>query len=159
MTDSSKRCVRWTIRLDIAELAALDGGPDAWTAEDWAEATSQRDIVGNVAEREGFGTPVTAGVCYRLMRRRLEVLHLIGDRQGVEALVNKLAEKVDATHTRKAVRMTVRETDYPTVALLARHGWRALRVIRGAFGECDGYRMEYRAPAIAPETSRLVTPF
>lgn len=140
--------VRWLIRRDMPRVTAIEAASSdpAWTADDFLRCLRQRNCIGMVAEH---GDGVVGLMVYELHPARLDLLNFAVApacrRLGVGGqMARKLTGKL-STHRRSRVTLAVRESNLPAQLFFAGHGFRAVRVLRGYYGDEDAYRMEHRA--------------
>lgn len=135
---------RWMIRRDMNEVLDIErrhavGVP--WGEEDFLKVLRDRNSIGMVVEE---GQTVVAFVLYNLEKNRLEIVRFQGDLpEAVSLLCERLVGKLSAERRKRLV-MTVNEEDVPLLLQLRDNGMKAVRLVRGAFGNRDGVRMVYR---------------
>jgi ribosomal-protein-alanine N-acetyltransferase len=143
--------IRWMIRRDMAEVLAIeqDGFWNPWDEEDFIRCLRQNSI-GMVAEHD---ERVVGFMIYELHKDRLHVSNFAVAtayrRRGVGiAMIANLREKLLVQH-RTRITLKVRETNLPAQQFFQSQGFRAVRVIRGAFDDTDedAYVMIYRIRA------------
>jgi ribosomal-protein-alanine N-acetyltransferase len=123
---------RWLIRVDLPE-------------ETFLYVLRTRNCIGMVAER---GDKVLGYMVYELHTSSLRLLtlavHPMYRRQGVgRHLLATLTAKL-SSHWRRALVADVSERNLRAQRFLAACGLRATKVLRGHFGDWDGYRFEWR---------------
>lgn len=139
--------LRWMIRDDLPAVLAVEKAsfPHPWDAAELLTLHDDRSVVITVAER---GDEIVGYMAYRLHRCRLNLLTIAvaphHRRTGTgAALLAKMAYKV-TTHRRTKATATVEDDDTRAHLFLKAHGFRATKIVRGAFTDgSDGYRFEY----------------
>lgn len=139
--------IRWLIRRDMPEVLAIERGcfPEPWREEDFIAHLRQRNIIGMVAE---LGERVMGYMLYELHHGHLSIINFAVDqwhyRRGIGSqMVAKLVSKL-SSHRRQRIFLEVCECNLGAQLFFASQGFRALRVVRGRFGDEDAYRMAYR---------------
>src|SRR5437870_251103 len=141
--------IRWMIRRDMPEVLHIETQcfEFAWTEEDFLRCLRQRNCIGMVAE---LGEKVVGFMIYELHKNKLHILnfavHPQWRRRGVGAqMVAKLISKL-SSHRRTRITLEVRETNLPAQLFFSRQEFRAVRVLRGFYGDSgeDAFLMEYR---------------
>jgi ribosomal-protein-alanine N-acetyltransferase len=148
--------IRWMIRRDMPEVLQIEtqAFEFAWTEEDFLRCLRQRNCIGMVAEH---GEKVVGFMIYELHKNKLHIMnfavHPQWRRLGVGAqMVIKLISKL-SSHRRTRVTLEVRETNLPAQLFFHRQDFRAVRVLRGFYGDSgeDAFLMEYRFGNAVPE--------
>jgi len=138
--------LRWMIRRDMPEVLQIEQASETapWTEETFLHTLRGRNCISFVTEMNG---KVVAFMVYELSEHHLEILrgiavHPSQRRQGIGAvMIAKLASKLSA-HRRTRIITTVHETDLPRQMFYRSQGFKAVRLLRGYFGEADGYVLE-----------------
>ncbi len=139
-TLTTKAHLRWMIRRDLDAVVAIEDASFeyAWTAEDFADALRQSNVIGVIAE---FGDEVVGYVVYELHKDELRILNLAvapnRRRLGVGTqLVQRMIAKLhEARRDRLALR--VRERNLPAQMFLRSLGFIAEEVISGYYEDND----------------------
>jgi ribosomal-protein-alanine N-acetyltransferase len=148
--------IRWMIRRDMPEVLQIEtqSFEFAWTEEDFLRCLRQRNCIGMVAEH---GEKVVGFMIYELHKAKLHIMnfavHPQWRRLGVGAqMVVKLISKL-SSHRRTRVTLEVRETNLPAQLFFHKQDFRAVRVLRGFYGDSgeDAFLMEYRFGNAVPE--------
>src|SRR3954464_3489484 len=149
--------IRWMIRRDMPEVLQTEqeSFEYSWTEEDFLRCLRQRNCIGMVAEQ---GEKVVGFMIYELHKAKLHILNFAVDpswrRHGVGAqMVAKLISKL-SSHRRTRITLEVRETNLPAQLFFSRQEFKAVRVLRGFYGDSgeDAFLMEYRfGNALSPE--------
>jgi [ribosomal protein S18]-alanine N-acetyltransferase len=141
--------IRWMIRRDMPEVLHVEATSFefAWTEEDFLRCLRQRNCIGMVAEH---GEKVVGFMIYELHKNKLHILnfavHNDWRRAGVGAqMVAKLISKL-SNHRRTRITLEVRETNLPAQLFFQKQEFKAVRVLRGFYGDSgeDAFLMEYR---------------
>lgn len=142
--------VRWMIRRDMLEVLDIEQqSADSPLGEaEFRAILGKHDVIGMVATLAETERVVGFAV-YRLEKTHLEILNLAVHpdvrRSGVgRRLMARLVRKLGGR--RIHIRTTVPETRMSMHRFLAASGFRAIGVVRGWFGERDGYDFVFRAP-------------
>lgn len=161
--------IRWMIRRDLPDVLEVENASfdQPWREEDFLYCLRKQNCIGMVAEKED---KVVAYMVYELRKAHLRIVnlavHLNHRRHGIGTkMAAKLAAKLD-THRRIYVDLVTRESNLPAQLFFRACDFRAVRVVRGCFGDTgeDGIRMEYRlasAPSVdhAAVTNRIAAHF
>ena len=149
--------IRWMIRRDMPEVLHVEATSFefAWTEEDFLRCLRQRNCIGMVAEH---GEKVVGFMIYELHKNKLHILnfavHSDWRRCGVGAqMVAKLISKL-SNHRRTRITLEVRETNLSAQLFFQKQEFKAVRVLRGFYGDSgeDAFLMEYRfGAAVTPE--------
>jgi ribosomal protein S18 acetylase RimI-like enzyme len=142
----SSYSLRWIISADLPTLQPLaDLCPELeWSAEDFRECFRSVDTIGKVVSVDG--API-GFVVYKLDHDMKEVfiknvsVRPEWQRRGAgRTLIESLDAKLNQTYER--ITSIVPESNLPTLYLLRECGYRAVRVLRGWFGDEDAYLMQ-----------------
>ena len=148
--------IRWMIRRDMPEVLQIEtqSFEFAWTEEDFLRCLRQRNCIGMVAEH---GEKVVGFMIYELHKAKLHIMnfavHPQWRRLGVGAqMIVKLIGKL-SSHRRTRVTLEVRETNLPAQLFFHKQDFRAVRVLRGFYGDSgeDAFLMEYRFGNAVPD--------
>lgn len=148
LTQSGVHC-RWMIRRDFAEVLAIDaasfpGRP--WDERKLVAYLRCHKTIGMVAEDRagrvvGFFVYVLAKSEIRLVRL---AVHPGARRSGVGlAMLSKLIQKLHPQRSR--LTLYVRESNLAACRFYRSAGIRAVEVVRGHYGDEDGYLFAYEA--------------
>lgn len=145
--------IRWMTRMgmpDVLEIEGLSFDDRAWTEEDFLRCLRQRNCIGMVAERGGYGGKVAGFMIYEIHKSRLHIVNLAVHPQfrlaGVgRAMVDKLVSKL-SSHRRNRITLEVHETNLPAQKFFRAVGFQATGVLRGFYEDdgADAYRMVRR---------------
>lgn len=140
--------VRWMIRRDLATAVAIarDSFADAWAEDEFLYRLRQRNCISLVAEH---GDLVVGYCVYEIYDDRLDVVALAVApryrRRGVGTrLVAKLLGKMNG-HRRARLTAVAPERAAAALLLFRGLGLRAVRLLRGHYGDEDGIEMVYDA--------------
>ncbi len=117
---------------------------DPWTEEDFLRAIRQRNCIGMTAE---VGNKVVSFFMYELGKHYLRLLNFAVDpafrrkRIGTQ-MIDRLKSKLSA-HRRTHVDLIVPDDGLPSHLFLRVSGFRCIDVVRGFFGDADGYLMRH----------------
>jgi [ribosomal protein S18]-alanine N-acetyltransferase len=147
--------LRWMIRRDMPEVLAIEAASFdyPWDEDELLRHLRQPHHIGMVAEH---GERVVGYMVYELLKGRIHVLDFAVPpgfrRQGVghqmaAALVGKLSY-----HRRTRITTEVRETNLAGQLFFGSQGFRAVEVIRDAFGDTgeSAYVMQYVLGPVVP---------
>jgi ribosomal-protein-alanine N-acetyltransferase len=144
------------IRRDMPEVLQIEtqSFEFAWTEEDFLRCLRQRNCIGMVAEH---GEKVVGFMIYELHKAKLHIMNFAVHQQwrrlGVGAqMIVKLIGKL-SSHRRTRVTLEVRETNLPAQLFFHKQDFRAVRVLRGFYGDSgeDAFLMEYRFGNAVPD--------
>lgn len=176
VAESGRLALRWMLQRDLPDVLRIAeaAAPDSWTQQDFVTAFQSSDTAGWVAELNervvGFviyavSWPFAAadrGTKPRTKKKaapnplRIVLLNLAVaadcQRRGVgRALLSRLGQKLRQVHD--GIQAAVPESNLAMQLLLRSAGYKATRVLRGHFGDEDGYLMEQQHHAAALEAS------
>lgn len=142
--------IRWMIRRDMPFVHSIENQsffPYAWSEEEFIRCLRQRDCIGMVAERN---EEVVGFMIYELHPKTIHVLnfavHPDARRQGVgREMVCKLTSKLTPSR-RNTIVLEVTESNLIAQQFFRSLGFRAVRVLRDFYQDCDedAYQMRYR---------------
>jgi ribosomal-protein-alanine N-acetyltransferase len=146
---------RWMIGRDMDQVLRIEreSFDQAWTENDFFRALRQRSTLGMVCEHVGT-LRILGFAVYSLTEDELLVINLAVDpecrRLGVgRAMIDKLKSKL-AEPRRKALSITVRESNLPAQLFFKTQGFRWTETLGGFYWngpeECreDGYVMSFK---------------
>lgn len=141
-----KTHVRWMIRRDMPEVLSIEASlSHPWTEEDFLRCLRQRNCIGMVGElpNEAVGSYMV----YELHKNTLSVLNFAVSEayrgQGVGTrMIDKLKSKLSGLR-RTSITMIVRESNLDLQLFLRSQDFVATEVLRGHFGDEDGYWFEF----------------
>lgn len=144
--------IRWMIRRDIPRVLEVDAASfeDASTEEHFLRALRQRNVIGIVAENPTNYDQLYGFAVYALHKRKLHVMSLaVGPgyrrrRIGTQ-LVAKLAGKL-SSQRRQRLTINVPDNNMAAHLFLKAQGFEAQEVVRGQYGEADGYLFALEVP-------------
>ncbi len=142
--------IRWMIRRDMRDVLRIESEAFdfSWSEDDFVHHLRQRNCIGQVAD---LGDVVGGFMVYELNKRWISLENLAVDRakrqQGIATrLVETLIKKL-SVQRRSAIVADVGEHNDAAIALFARLGFRAERVVRkkwSSWSDDDAYRFVYR---------------
>lgn len=150
MKQSTKQdLVRWMIRRDLPEVSLIEqqSCDYPWTEEEILRCLRDDSCIAMVAERD---EKVVGFMVYGLRKSFLEILkiavHPFCRRHGVGTQMVGCLKRKLSPYRRRHLDVSVRETNLGGHLFFRAMGFRAVRVVRGAFGDSgeDAYRMRYR---------------
>lgn len=150
--------VRWMVRRDIGEVAAIeqDCFEFPWDEEAFMQCLRQRNCIGMVAEYEGS---VVGFMIYEVTKSRIRLLNVATAvafrRRGVASqMIAKLIGKL-TSQRRSRITLEVRETNLAAQLFFRQLGFRATEVLKEYYKEMheDAYLMQFRSSDLAPAPS------
>ena len=148
--------IRWMNRRDMPEVLQTEqeSFEFAWTEEDFLRCLRQRNCIGMVAEH---GEKVVGFMIYELHKAKLHIMNFAVHPQwrrlgvGAQMIVKPIGKL--SSHRRTRVTLEVRETNLPAQLFFHKQDFRAVRVLRGFYGDSgeDAFLMEYRFGNAVPD--------
>lgn len=138
--------IRWMNNRDLPAVLEIEGlcFSTPWTEKTFAHAKKQQNTTVAVAERGGN---VVGFMVYELHAKDINLMNLavMPAHQGTgvgRAMVAKLKDKL-CRERRSRIRLICRETNLEAHLFFAKMGFKALRVIVGAYEESDDAAYEF----------------
>ena len=142
--------IRWMIRADFPEVLAIENETEPVLSFRWDEsvllhALRERNVVGMVADLDHL---IAGYMIYSLDKHSINILKFAVSpscqRRGIgEAMAVKMERKLEPGR-RTLITTTICERRIPAICFARAMGWRATGIVKGGYGEDDGYIFEYR---------------
>ncbi len=148
--------IRWMIRRDLEDVVRIERACFAqfpWDEDYFTRTLRTRNRIGMTAEASFAGSLKIVGyMVYEMHRDRLVVLNFATDprfqRSGVgTAMVDKLKAKLSTNPGRRTcIALEVRESNLDGLNFFKSQGFRAVKLLRDFYEECDedAILMRYR---------------
>ena len=139
--------IRWALERDLPDMLRIEreSFPNPWTRDNFIATLRERDCIGMAVV---FGDRVLGFVIYEMKKQKFRILNLAVDaawrHKNIGTLmVKKLAAKLDAMRRNKIV-LEVRETNLAAQLFFKAIGFRAVKVVKGAYDDDeDAFLMQY----------------